>query len=278
MNIRLLTAAAIISGVLISPALAQTPLPVLPGTLSISSCPGNIPPCYTPYSATNPMPVTVAGAATPDVNLAEVNGAAVNVGTGASGAGTQRVTTATDSTIATITNPVTVTDGAGSLNVIVDSGTVTTVSTVTAVTTLGTVTNPVGIKGADGSAIASATNPNNVVQSPTATQGLTTVTAGAAATNLVLKASAGNLVHASITIGATSGYVMIHNATSAPGDGAVTPLVCVPVLSNGTFGSASFDFGLPGKYFSTGITAVFSTTGCFTQTLATAAFLNGSVK
>ena len=36
-------------------------------------------------------------------NLAQVNGATVNVGTGASGSGTQRVTTSTDSTIGTVT-------------------------------------------------------------------------------------------------------------------------------------------------------------------------------
>lgn len=36
-------------------------------------------------------------------NLAQVNGATVNVGTGAAGSGTQRVTTSTDSTIGTVT-------------------------------------------------------------------------------------------------------------------------------------------------------------------------------
>lgn len=65
------------------------------------------------------------------VDTQRVNGAAVNVGTGAASTGTQRVTTSTDSTI----------------------------GTVTAVTTLTTVTNPVGIKGADGSGISSNANP-----------------------------------------------------------------------------------------------------------------------
>lgn len=52
------------------------------------------------------LPVSVA--ATLSENIAQVNGATVNVGTGAAGTGTQRVTTSTDSTIATITNAVTV--------------------------------------------------------------------------------------------------------------------------------------------------------------------------
>ena len=73
-------------------------------------------------AADGSVPVTSTPSGTGDVNLKQVNGAAVNVGTGAAGTGTQRVTTSTDSTI-------------------------------------GTVTNPVGIKGADGSAIASVSNP-----------------------------------------------------------------------------------------------------------------------
>lgn len=51
--------------------------------------------------------VPVTGSLTPsgtqDVNTKQVNGAAVNVGVGAAGTGTQRVTTSTDSTIGTVT-------------------------------------------------------------------------------------------------------------------------------------------------------------------------------
>lgn len=146
------------------------------------------------------------------------------------------------------------------------------------IATVGTVTNPVGVKGADGSAISSAANPVNVVQSPTTVQGLTPGQLGSAATNLVLKASAGNLVNASVTIGALSGYLMLFNATSLPGDGAVTPVFCLPIVSNGTNGGASIAWPLPGKFFSTGITAGFSTTGCFTLTASSAAFISGDVK
>lgn len=55
---------------------------------------------------------SVTPSGTQDTNLKQVNGATVNVGAGAAGTGTQRVTTSTDSTIGTvttITNPVTVT-------------------------------------------------------------------------------------------------------------------------------------------------------------------------
>ena len=63
----------------------------------------------------------------------------------------------------------------------------------------------------------------------------------AAASNLVLKASAGNLYSLTITIGATSGYAMLFDATSLPSNGAVTPVWCYPVTSNGTNGTANHD-------------------------------------
>jgi hypothetical protein len=74
-------------------------------------------------------------------NTAMINGVVPLMGNGASGTGAQRVTLANDSTgilaaVTSITNAVTVTDGAGALNVIVDSGTITTVSSVTAVGTI----------------------------------------------------------------------------------------------------------------------------------------------
>lgn len=89
---------------------------------------------------------TVTGTFTPsgtiDENVKQVNGATVNVGTGAAGTGTQRVTTSTDSTIATITNPV-------------------------------------GIKGSDGSTIASSSNPVSVSPAPSSqTNSASTITTG----------------------------------------------------------------------------------------------------
>ncbi len=61
------------------------------------------------------------------INVAQINGVTVLMGNGASGTGAQRVTIANDSTgilaaVTSITNPVTVTDGAGALNMICDSG------------------------------------------------------------------------------------------------------------------------------------------------------------
>lgn len=87
--------------------------------------------------------------------------------------------------------------------------------------------------------------------------------------NHVLKTSAGTLFGLSVT-SSVSGYVLIYNATSAPTDGAVTPIACYYLSSGpGTLGIAFTPFPLK---FSTGITVVFSTTGCFTQTSSATAF------
>lgn len=56
--------AAFLAGLLLAiPANAQTtaPMPVQPGTLTTSGCPSpNLTPCFSPFSATNPLPVTGA--------------------------------------------------------------------------------------------------------------------------------------------------------------------------------------------------------------------------
>lgn len=92
----------------------------------------------------------------------------------------------------------------------------------------------------------------------------------------VLKASKGNLYDAYVTTGATPGFLLIFDAISVPGDGAVTPTDCVPVGA-GSWGGISYGPGLP-EAFSTGITAAFSSTGCFTKTASATAFFHGRVQ
>lgn len=117
---------------------------------------------------------------------------------------------------------------------------------------------------------------NAVVAIPASVSGTGTapVVSGAAEGTHVLKASAGNLYNLTVTIGATSGYVMVFNATSAPADGAVTPVWCAAVNSNGTNGSISAAWPMP-LYLGTGISVAFSTTGCFTKTASNASFFGG---
>lgn len=101
---------------------------------------------------------------------------------------------------------------------------------------------------------------------------LAAVRSTTAESNHVLKGSAGSLYSLAVTIGATSGWLLLFNATSAPADGAVTPVFWLPLTSNGANGYGTIEWRMP-LQFSTGITAVFSTTGPFTKTAsATAAF------
>lgn len=120
---------------------------------------------------------------------------------------------------------------------------------------------------------------NGVVQA-TSSEALAATTSSsgtAAASNQVLKASAGNLYDLTVTIGATSGYVMLFDATSLPSNGAVTPVWCYAVTSNGTNGGIAAAWPSP-KRFGTGITAGFSTTGCFTLTASATANFFGDYK
>lgn len=126
-------------------------------------------------------------------------------------------------------------------------------------------TNSIGTVGlnAGTNAIGSVTVP----PSSAAAVGITPVVSGSLEASHVLKNAAGNLyaVYASNLTGGTTGLLQVFNATSAPADGAVTPIVCVPFNSMGE-AAANYVPGPP-AVFSTGITAVISSsTTCFTKT------------
>lgn len=109
--------------------------------------------------------------------------------------------------------------------------------------------------------------------------GITPIVSAAAESSHVLKASAGNAYSAyAANLTATQGFLLLLNATSAPADGAVTPLACAPLSPNGV-ASLNYAPGPPGV-FSTGITAVVtSAVTCFTKTTGViTAFISGSVQ
>lgn len=92
----------------------------------------------------------------------------------------------------------------------------------------------------------------------------------------VLKASAGNLYSLYVATTTAAGWLMTFNATSAPADGAVTPVEAIQIPANSA-AAISFD-GAPPDYYSTGIVAVFSTTGPFTKTASATAFFKWRVE
>ena len=135
--------------------------------------------------------------------------------------------------------------------------------------------------GAAGSCpLVTSVNPLPVTGTFTPTA-LATVNVPSAAlvANQVIVASAASLysfnVSADSTLSAAAWWIMIYNATTAPGDGAVTPARCYAMTSGTTSFSAAFPVGLP---FATGITIGVSTTGCFTKTASTHAFIAGDYK
>lgn len=97
----------------------------------------------------------------------------------------------------------------------------------------------------------------------------------ALATNLVVKASAGTLYRISgYNNNAAARFLQIHNTTSLPADGVVPAwVVSVPLTA-----SFTFDWGVYGRRFATGITVCFSTT-LATKTIAAAdMWLNASYR
>lgn len=109
--------------------------------------------------------------------------------------------------------------------------------------------------------------------------GITPVVSTAAEASHVLKASPGNVYSAyANNFSATAGWLVLINATSAPADGAITPLACALLSPNGV-SSINYAPGPPGV-FSVGITAVVtSATTCFTKTTGIiTAFISGSVQ
>jgi hypothetical protein len=110
---------------------------------------------------------------------------------------------------------------------------------------------------------------------PVSTAGIAPSPTSATASSIVLKASPGNFYGASIATGATAGYLMLLDATSAPADGAVTPKACYGLLPASSPFSVSYS--TPAVML-VGITLVFSSTGCFTKTASATVFMSGQVQ
>lgn len=113
------------------------------------------------------------------------------------------------------------------------------------------------------------------VPSASASSGTAAAVTPVAAGSLVAKASGGTLYGVNVTAGASAGYVLIFNATTAPADGTVTPARCIPLAANT---GIEVNYRSVPLYFATGITVVFSTTGCFSKTVSATAFIAADVK
>lgn len=140
----------------------------------------------------------------------------------------------------------------------------------------------IGVKDGSGKLQpASSTNPVPVAFSPSSGSGsgVAPVVSSAVEACHVFKASAGNLYGFTVntTASATANdWIMLFNATSAPVDGAVTPVEWARISATTTFGYSAPP-GAP-LYFSTGIVACLSTTGPLTKTAEAQAVFSGKVQ
>jgi hypothetical protein len=227
-------------------------------------------------------------------NLSQLGGTAIAMNTGVRSAGTLRVTIATDdvvpvtgpltdtqlrATAVPVSGTVTANAGTGSFTVaqatasnlnatvsIAAAQTLTTVSTVSTVSSLTQMNGQniamgFGTRTTGTQRVTIATD--DIVQTKatpdaTGTYAGTNATTTVYATNLVVKASAGTVYMLSgYNSLATAQFIQLHNATALPADTSVPSVIFyVPGLSN-----FSFDFGVYGRFFSTGVVVCNSTTG-----------------
>lgn len=124
--------------------------------------------------------------------------------------------------------------------------------------------------------VGSTTNPLTVTDATGGAAGVTTVVSASAEASHVLKNAAGSLYGVYVSNPSATGFLLVFNATAVPGDGAVTPIHCIPVTAS-NIGFVNFLPGPPETY-STGISVAFSSTGCFTKTTSPTAFFHGYIK
>ena len=111
-----------------------------------------------------------------------------------------------------------------------------------------------------------------LIPNTTATTGIAPVVTSSLATSKVIKASAGNLYSLNCCATTVGGIFLLHNATSAPAAGAVTPVRAWPVaIGQGL--EITFD---PPLRLGTGISVTFTSAATpFTQTDSATAFIAG---
>lgn len=101
---------------------------------------------------------------------------------------------------------------------------------------------------------------------------IVSVQTAAAASSIIIKAAPGVLNGFSATSSSAAGYVLIYDSATVPSNGSVTPKFCYYVASDpGTVAASWLSYPVP---FVNGIVIAFSTTGCFSQTLSTTAFIS----
>lgn len=199
-----------------------------------------------------------------NVNLTGINGVTPSVGAGATGTGSLRTTQSQDTT--TIAGSAPGTAGTPSANVVTVQG----VSGGTPQTVNQTQINGVSVSVGSGTSGTGTQRISEAAASATSTTAL--------AANQVICGSACQLtsfeVMADSTLSGAAWIIQLYNATSAPADGAVTPVKCYTMPSGTTGYTGAFTAPVN---FSTGLVIGVSTgSSCYTKAASThATFISG---
>ncbi len=111
-----------------------------------------------------------------------------------------------------------------------------------------------------------------------ATTGIIPVFSTALESCHVLKNAPGNLYWLTVTTQAVNVVIQVFNATSAPSDGAVTPVWSQPIVSNGTFGGNTWSWPIPVAVTTGIVVCASSATTPFTKTASATTMFSAGVK
>lgn len=131
-----------------------------------------------------------------------------------------------------------------------------------------------GIKGIDGATINGPFNPTAVIIAPSSTLGVSTQSCTTACASTIV--SGGHAVYGISASATVTGWVLVYDATSCPANGTVTPKKAYAyTAANSTIGISWSDSPM---VVSTGVAVCFSTSGPYTATSSTTAFLSVDYK
>lgn len=140
--------------------------------------------------------------------------------------------------------------------------------------TITTITNPVGVKGLDGSTISGPFNPLPVLIVPSSSTGVSTQSCTVACASTIV--SGGHGVYGISGSATVTGTILVYDATSCPANGTVTPKKAFAyTVANAPIGISWSDSPM---VMGTGVAVCFSSTGPFTATASTTAFLSVDYK
>lgn len=128
----------------------------------------------------------------------------------------------------------------------------------------------IGVKGIDGSTITTGFNPVPVLIAPSASQGVSTQSCTVACASSIV--TGGHGLYGLSFSSTVAGWLLIYDATTCAANGTVTPKKAIAYTVIGTTMGVSWN-NAP-MIDTTGTAACFSTTGPFTATASTTAYIS----